>query len=381
MQLNYIVSLYMNFDLYKKYSYENLSCKAINKIMKIKNILGGSGGSNNIIYVGHEKSNKDNKFVIKLIPRYKIKMYKIQPNGDQNEIKFYTLFTNNFVLKNKTPHIVTMYNYSKCDDIKKIITFKCPTMDEMLHKRHNDFIERFCMNDNKQHTLLNKCNILMLEYCPINLSDYVDNIFKKKNLIDKLHEIIFQIAFTLSVIRDKYPTFYHRDFFVRNILGHIEDRYEKNDYVKYVYHEKVFYLKANGFISRINDFGMSIMKDIKNSTIKTNIKYNKSDFFNFLYDLYDGNNLGSTSLKKMAEGNKIKFSLIRKYFKKFMDMKKLDKMIKINKNIIDWNWNIENIKSLRSIIKTPEEYLLDGTFSEFMELPTNGKVIKIYNHY
>ena len=46
---------------------------------------------------------------------------------------------------------------------------------------------------------------------------------------------MFQIIFTLAIIQEKYPSFVHHDFFLRNILGKIIYEYEDNDYAEYNY--------------------------------------------------------------------------------------------------------------------------------------------------
>ena len=224
----------------------------------------------------------------------------------------------------------------------------------------------------------------MLEYCDLSLGEYLMLLSKKKKFdddmfVNKLDRIIFQLIFTLCMIRKKYPTFQHNDFFIRNILGYKEKRYSKDDYIEYKYKGKSFYFSANGFMTKINDFGLSSVKNIYNPHISKHVKYNKSDLFCLLYDIYNGENLGSISLTNLFYNNKKKMRMLKTYFNKFFNVKKLNRMININKHIIDWSWNIENIKSLSSLVKTPEKYLKSNIFYNYSILPQGGNIVATYS--
>ncbi len=266
----------------------------------------GSGGSNNLIYIGHDYKNKHNKYVIKLIPRFMNKLLKKQEKRDQNEIIFYKLFTRKIIEKNISPHIVMLYAHNTCNDIHNIINFKCPTIDMMLKKKYDYFIENFCKkNEHVVSELKNTCDIVMLEYCNSSLSQYLEFMMHRKNIkyLPKfLDRCLFQIIFTLVGIRSKFPSFHHRDMFIRNILGVTVTKYNINDYVEYKYNDTVFYLKANGFCPKINDFGFSYIKELNGVSKEhsSDIKNNKTDLFCLLYDLYDGNNMGAYSLKTLV---------------------------------------------------------------------------------
>lgn len=99
--------------------YDKISCNVVDQF-KIKKIIFGSGGSNNII-LDVDDLNKNNKLIIKIIPDFIYFNVKIKPNHDQLEIKFYQFFTKKYLLTARTPHIVGIYSYQKCSQIDKLL--------------------------------------------------------------------------------------------------------------------------------------------------------------------------------------------------------------------------------------------------------------------
>ena len=119
-------------------------------------------------------------------------------------------------------------------------------------------------------------DVIVIEKSPNDISKTILELLKtnKTNKFIELGKLIdrisFQTIFTLAIILDKYPTFVHNDFFLRNILGTIENKYEMNEYVEYNFKGKKFYLHANGFYIKINDFGFDLPEGSKfGSKVKT----------------------------------------------------------------------------------------------------------------
>ncbi|AZL89253.1 serine/threonine-protein kinase [Megavirus baoshan] len=404
----------MNFNnLYDKLHDYKINCKIIDNV-DVKNILFGSGGSSNII-LDVENKNED-RFIIKIIPDFIYTNVKIKPDYNQLEIKFYNFFTKKYILTNRTPHIVGLFQNIKCQNISSLLkkikskNLKCPTFEDTLTKRNNVSLADYKICDlllNYEMKLLDpNFDMVLLEYCPIDLSKFlkntVENIhFADKNEVNKLiinfsyniYRILFQIIFTMAIIKDDYPGFLHGDFFVRNILLTNVKDHNENDYIAYHYQQRIFYLPANGLYSKINDFGMSIIvNELQNSTYELdknqNKKYRvnpfntKNDIFNLLHDIYSGQNIGTISLIELSSKLNINIDKIyhlRNIFKRFIDVDKIDEINLINHETLDTTWFIDGVKTLENTVNSPHEYLVNKTFEIFQELPKNAKIIWHYN--
>jgi hypothetical protein len=387
----------MNFDI-QKFKDKYVKIKHDIKVGIKKNMLvSGSGGSYNIIILNDD-------YILKIIPKIIDKNLKKQRNNDELEAEYYKTFTDNIILKNKSPHIVGIYKKYTLQDIKFIFPTKCISLDEKIRlppEKRDYEIERLC--DLKKcyyrNIIEKKTSVLVLENCPTTIGEQIMNILKSKdkmnlhkNLIKIIRRVIFQIIFTLTIIQESYPDFIHNDLFLRNILAIYDNSYDPDDYVQYNYKNKSYYLPANGIYVKINDFGFSL-NIIKNSSlideINNNINPNfelknpKRDLYTFLRDLYDGPGYGSKSIIALLElhvKNKIQrkklLGLVRKEIGKFFDYKTIDKL---NKNLLDWTWSINESKTLMNSIKKPNEYFKNDSFDNYNKLPNNCRVVKIYN--
>lgn len=393
----------MNFDdQLKKFNDDYKKIKHKIKVGIKKNMLVfGSGGSSNLIIL-------NDNYVLKIIPKFINKNLKRQNNNDELEADYYRTFTNEFVLKNKTPHFVGLFKKYILEDIKFIFPNKCISLDEKISlpfEKRDYNIDTLC--DLKKcyyrQTLEKKASVLVLENCPTTIDEQIGNILKSKNKADISHKfvqiirrVIFQIIFTLSLIQEIYPDFIHNDLFLRNILAVNDNSYDPDDYIQYNFKGSLYYLPANGIYVKINDFGYSLNINNKissltdtinnNPLINFELKNNKRDIYSFLYDLYDGFGLGSKSIIKLLnlhvrnkDNRKKLLSLARKEIGKFLDYKTIDKLNKKNKNIIDWVWSIGESKILMNTIKKPNEYFKTNSFDSYTKLPDNGRIVKMYN--
>ena len=252
----------MNFlELKKNYNAKKIK---FNPSMKF---MGGDGGSSNIIYID-SKTN----YVYKIVPYfYKHPLFKYRQDNDQKEINVYKLITVNVLLKNYTPHIVGFYfNYKT--PITSIFG-KCPTLKEQYNKKQKDkYKTNICkLKYIYSHKMIQKyADVCVIENCKDNITEYIKN--NKKNIVEIIDRILFQAIITLAILQEVFPGFTHNDFFIRNILGIIEN-YPKTEYIQYIYKDKHFYIPANGFYIKINDFGFTL----SNSMISTNkLKVSKS---------------------------------------------------------------------------------------------------------
>ena len=272
-------------------------------------------------------------------------------------------------------------------------------------------------------------NVILNDKHSISKSDSVDTI--DTIAIDCemfINRVIFQYSFTMCAIYNILPTYIHNDMFLRNIMARVETEYTENDFVEYICKNEakndgknskmdsgdnsgdnsgddmIFYLPANGICIKINDFGFSLAlpeigdkilhKDFLNSSkcvdeftkhhpnMTTDNSHN-SDTFNFLHDLYDGSNIGQDSLMKIIKDNtKIKNKVkiihsIKNTIKHYLDIDIIDKINEINKQKLNWIWNINNIPELEATIKHPI-YYLKNNFKMFTTKPINANIVKTY---
>lgn len=385
----------MNFNI-QKFRDKYIKIKHDIKVgIKKNKLTSGSGKSNNLIILNDD-------YVLKIIPKFIDKNLKKQRNNDELEAEYYKTFTDNIILKNKSPHIVGIYKKYTLEDIKFIFPTKCISLDEKIKlpfEKRDYNNERLCDLKNCYYRSIieKKTSVLVLENCPTTIGEQIINILKSKdniqsNLVQIIRRVIFQTIFTLTIIQESYPDFIHNDLFLRNILAVNEFSFDPDDYVQYNYKNKSYYLPANGIYIKINDFGYSLniannssLEDEINNDIKPNfeLKNSKRDIYTFLRDLYDGPGRGSKSIISLLDlhvKNKIKrknlLKLVRKEIGNYFDYKTIDKL---DKNTLDWTWNIGESKILMNSVKKPNEYFKNDSFDNYNKLPNNGRVVKIYN--
>ena len=111
-----------------------------------------------------------------------------------------------------------------------------------------------------------------------------------------------------------------------------------------------------------NDFGDTLMKGKlstnylnkdKRRVMGTVIECTKCDIFNFLHDMYNGDNLKNKPVMSLI--NKKDKRIIRNVFKKYMDVSLFDKINKINKSKLNRTWTIKKIPFLSDSVKTPKQ--------------------------
>lgn len=341
----------MNFTDKLEHYHANYSQirQAIIKGIKRKMLVMGSGGSNNFVVY-------NSNYVCKIIPYNYDPNLKNQLNNDYLEGDIYKKFTELYIKTYRTPHIVGIYNKYIINNIKFIFPNKCLSLDEKLLKPLNhelSSLDKLCnLKKNYNKGLLkNKIATLVLENCPTSISQAMSELLRRKNNLKQkiieftnlIRRIIFQFIFTMSIIQDDNPDFIHNDMFLRNILGVDEYSYETNDYVQYNYKSKSYYLPANGLYIKINDFGYSLniidkkstLIDTINNTINNifEIKNPYRDVYTFFFDLYDGPNVGSESLKTVIytdiKNKKIQdifVKILKKELEKYFNYKTIERI-------------------------------------------------------
>lgn len=387
---------------YKIYSKIKLNCN-LGENVSVKKIMYGDGGSDNIIVKAN--ISKSAPLIIKIFPIDFYHNVKQTPNFHELEIKFYKFFTNKYLLTNRTPHIVGIYNYAHCDGIEKLIKNKllkrpCVNINTQLEKN----IKQTYSDNNlcglllgiKMKITTTKYDMALIEYCDIDLTEFIyDGLEMVKDrsntdfFIYELHVIFFQLIFTLAIIKDDYPGFFHGDLYLRNVLLRSIRNKKDNDYVAYHYFNKIFYLPANGIYAKINDFGMTVIANkIEPNVFDPNIdprqKFSgsgsgydpfdtKTDLYNFFIDFYRMITEFAHDLNISAKKINPIFDMLLIYF----NLNIIDKIS--NKDLLDDIRHISNIDILKKTLKTPSEYLTGNHFKMFSKLPREANLIINYN--
>ena len=97
-----------------------------------------------------------------------------------------------------------------------------------------------------------------------------------------------------------------------------------------------------------------------------NFKLYKSeykDIYNIIFDVYNGGNLGSTSLSELCKDDPDKIKFIRRYFSNYFNVDVIDEYKKNSEQEMNWNWsNILDDEFVKSIEMTKPSDLLNKYF-------------------
>ena len=323
-------------------------------------ILIGDGGSSAIIVI------TNNKKVYKIFTLYNFildieldKQIKDLNNKVDNEIKIYELLTKNII----SNHIVKYINSYNCTNAKSLFK-KCPKSYVEFMKLAEDKKTKMCIEFFRRYPsrkINNKYKVIEIEHCDYSCADFMRDVSKLPEIdMEKYLDIFFfQIIHTILTIQQEFPYFTHNDLFMRNILGTREK--DNGNYYTYKFNNKLYHVPQKKFFPKINDFGISNLnneyKDVK--LYKSEYK----DIYNIMFDVYNGGNLGSTSLTELCKDNPDKLKFLKLYFSNFFNVDVIDMYKTDSKKQIDRDWdNILDDEYLKSIeMKKPSE-LLDKYF-------------------
>lgn len=347
-------------------------------ILPSDSIFFGSGGSNTIIVLTQDKH------AYKFFPIFKWKTSKNkdidlvdQKNNINNEINIGKYLSKYIVDRGISPHFVKFYGYNNCTNITKLFS-KCPKyVDFMLEKKKDPI----CRNLYKNYPITEyekDFTVLSMEYCDYSCSQFIKEISSMNILQIKyyLDIFFFQIFYTLLATKKIYPFFYHRDFFMRNILGIRKDKTSR--YYRYNYNNKIYDVPVDMYMCKITDYGMSNLNE-KYNDCKL-LDDNNADFFNILYDVYNGNNLGSNSLTNLLKKKKLKIKFVKKYFNTFFNVEHIEKLKKLDISNMNWNWTNTFDKDFISYIefKKPEKIMLNY-FVKIFEYNSEHEIEQEFN--
>ena len=239
------------------------SIKPIGKCIILPNdiIKFGSGGSNSIIVITKDKrAYKFFPFYFnKLSSDYK-KAIEVEKKKTLNEINIGKNLSIKIIDKGISPHFVKFYGYNICANINKLFAH-CPNFIDHMLEKDKDIL---CKDFYKKHPMKipdREYFTVSIEYCDYSCSQFLEDLSKMPTIKIKyyLDIFFFQIFYTLLKTKQIFPWFFHRDLFIRNILGIKVSR--SNRYYRYHYKSMVFDIPVEFFMPKITDFGLANLNE------------------------------------------------------------------------------------------------------------------------
>lgn len=342
---------------------------------QIKEWKFGSGGSTTIIGISKNKQYAYKFFPLIVYPGENIKAVI---NNIKQECWVWNILTRQIVNKNVSPHIVPLEGVSHYS-INSFFN-KCPSLLEYITSKKNANKPCSYLYRNIPSHIQKGLYVAKSKFIPYSLASEIERIsfLPENEMIAELDRILFQVIFTINIIQLKFPNFIHNDLFVRNILCSTISGHDENDVYEYRIKNHVFHVPVNGIFVFITDFGRTQLdeKTLRKYGNKFEVlRENKNqDLFNFLYDLYDGQGLGSESIKYLIWKEENKRQVVRgtpssffsKIVKKFSfnnrekKIKDSEKEFQNKNKIIDQYFNnFFNVKFIQKVLKSYKKYMLD----------------------
>lgn len=319
----------------------------------------GGGGYSFVVLTKDKKAYKFFPVVYNKYIKTKKSLIDSQQTETNNEIKIGKHLSKYIIDRGVSPHFVKFYGYNNCPNIKNLFN-KCPKfIDFLLEKKKNPLCSLYYDSNYPNLEYDNNFVTVSMEYCDYSCNKFIEDVSLMKTDDMKYHLDIFffQIFYTLLATKKIYPFFYHRDFFIRNILGLKKEPSPR--YYRYNYNNKIYDIPITSYMPKISDYGWTNLNE-KYSTTKL-VDSHHADLFNILYDVYNGANIGSSSLSKLLEKNNSKIKFIKKYFNTFFSTTKIDKLKELNEMPMDWNMTKTFDKDFVSYIKfiNPDKIMLE----------------------
>ena len=201
---------------------------------------------------------------------------KVSFNTSKNyEIKIYKEFTKEFILTNKTPHLLFYIKSEKSIFLNK----KYYCFLELLKSNISSYVNTLPQTLLK--TLPTDFSYIIMEYANGgSLGDYIRKNIKQDSLIENIKIFLFQLLFTLYIIYLRYPRFRHNDLSCENILlSDSSDHYE--GFYLYKINENIYKIKNIGYQIRLYDFDQSDLDE--NSISEKGLENRKENDIEYLY--------------------------------------------------------------------------------------------------
>ena len=334
-------------------------------------VLFGDGGSSSIAVITKDKRVYKIFTLYNFTPAIELdKQIKDNNIRVENEIKICELLTKNIINKNISNHIVKYIDSNNCTNAKSLFS-KCPKSYVEFIKLTGDQKTRMCQEYFRGHPhkkINDEYKVVEIEHCDYSCADFIRDVSKLPEIeMEKYLDIFFfQIIHTIMSIQKVYPYFTHNDLFMRNILGLREK--DNGNYYTYKFNNKTYYIPQKKFFPKINDFGSTnLNNDYKGVKL---YKSEYKDIYNIIFDVYNGGNIGSTSLTELCKDNPDKLNFLKTYFSNYFNVAVIDEYKTKSKQQMNWDWsNILDDDFLQSIeMKKPSELLDEYFYNIFSKI-------------
>ena len=277
------------------------------------------------------------------------------------------MITKNIIDKNISNHFVKYIGSNNCTNAKSLF-IKCPKSYVEFLKLEEEQKTKMCTMFFRGHPdkkLNNKYKVVEIEYCDYPCADFIKDVSKLPPFeMEKYLDIFFfQIIYTIMSVQKIYPYFTHNDLFMRNILGRREK--DNGNYYTYKFNDNTYYIPQKKFYPKINDFGLTNLNE-EHKDIRL-YKSEYKDIYNIIFDVYNGGNLGSTSLSELCKDEPDKLKFLKMYFSNYFNVDSIDNYKKNSKKQMDWDWNnVLDKEFLESIeMKNPIDLLNEYFYNAF----------------
>ncbi len=320
------------------------------KINKTDKIIKGDGGSTAFIII-----TLDHR-VFKIFPLY----FKEQMRGsdkdhnkfiNQEHKKFKTeilindKLTKHIVERGISDHYVKMISNHKCANANELFKDCPPYIDWIKMNQEEKMNFRICekfMEGTPYKRIDKDYQVIEIEYCDYSCKEFIRDcvLMSFDQLEIRLDIFFFQILYTLLSTQKIYPCFMHNDLFMRNILGSREKDTGRSYTYNYTDNQTnyTYMIPQKMFFPKINDFGMTNLDNKIKNTQKNMCHSVYKDFYNILYDVYDGGNLGANSLMNLCKDDDKK-AQIRRYFSTFFNVDNIYELKKKSEENMSWDWD------------------------------------------
>lgn len=381
-QLVYFRDLEIIKEIVSKFDTGSICHDTIFKDLAISKTFLSTGGSDNIIFVVTKKTGFfKKKFVIKLffhsyleIPNKDVGFSGKVSNESDAEIAILELLNREIINTNISPFIIRIFGKpGHCGSIENLLPKDCDKYETKTIKSVDDLHYQLCTIKRLEdlRVISPDYKFIFTEVGHKTLHQFLIDIkgsnYNRTDIHQIVMSLIFQIIYTLAAIQSKFPTFRHNDLTTNNVLV-ISSGFVSNldEYFKFEYKNKNFYVPNMGYIVKIIDFGRATIKGviendiIKNNRLRATINFNdaknqKIDLIMLIDDLIDSGELPETIdyfLKRIIPPEVIKNEVIKMFF-------------------------VSENHDLLKKVKTPDQILKSSIFKFYSKVPNSRGTLKL----
>lgn len=267
--------------------------------------------------------------------------------------------------KNITPCILGL-EYSKiCGGVNKVAK---DCAERGLMHSEDDAGLQLCEYLNMVNAGLayDKYAFLVLEMCDMTLTNYLHNVVDAPLGVAIFKSLLFQIVYTVYVIKRMYPGFHHYDLHMDNVMLKIDPKYKykvsNQKYIVYTIDDVSYTVPYFGVVPKIIDFGFAMIPEegiISNIVEDKRIMYKRSK--NDLLFLFHHINyaLESTPKRYLTRVQKILQSL------------------EPNQSYV--HYITDNIRQHEDTIPTYEQMVSNKVWNEYKHSVDNADIYETYS--